>query len=344
MSSPCIRSHNPQQPHEAGRPRLAVALICATALLWGCSSTVTLNSGSQKIGQDFRTGVPDEYRLQQGDRISAVYSTHDGPNAPQPYTINVSDVIAVVVQDRADLTQNYRVNPDGSIQVLQLGTMQVQGIKLDDLRLRVEIGYRTLGVRDSISIGFVSYNTAVDGFISKLSLGGATREPYTTSVSVDGTANFPLIGFVKLADLSLQEANELLSEKYRQHFKSLDVTLRMEASPGHVVTLLGEVVRPGVFPVSGSVSALAVVGAGGGYTTAAKTDSVMTVQRRGNQVFVNKFNVESDMLAMSNVKLVAGDFVFVPRTTIGNVNIFIDQYLRRNLPINFNLSGTYMVK
>lgn len=344
MNLPSIRSPQPPKRLEVARPWLGAALIFATAGLFGCASVTSLKSDTLDVRQDIRTGAPEEYRLQPGDRLSVVYTTHEGPGAPEPYTINASDVLSVIVQDRPDLTQNYRVNPDGSIQLVQIGTLQVVGLRLEELRARVEGGYRKLGVRDSVAIGFASYNTAAENFISKLSLGGATRDPYTSSLSVDGTANFPLIGFVKLADMSLQEANAALATRYGKYFKTLDVTLRLEASPGHIVTVLGEVLRPGVVPVSGSVSALSVLGAGGGYTTVAQTDSIMTVQRRGKQVYVNKFNLETDMLAMANLKMVAGDFVFVPRTTIGNVNIFVDQYLRRNLPINFNFSGNYEVK
>ena len=330
--------------HELGRHWLAAAAVLCAAALSGCASSVVLKSETLEVRQAIRTGAPEEYRLQAGDRVSAIYTTHEGPEGPEPYTINASDVIAINVQDRADLSQTHRVNPDGSIQFVQLGTMQVLGLRLDELRTKVEAAYRKAGVKDSISIGFVSYNTAVENFISKLSLGGATRDPFASTLGVEGTANFPLIGFVKLTDLTLQEANEALASRYRKYFKSLNVTLRLEASPGHTVTVLGEVLRPGVVTVSGAVSALSGLGSAGGYTVAAQTDSIMTVQRRGNQVYVNKFNLETDMLSMANLKMVAGDFIFVPRSTIANVNIFVDQYLRRNLPINFNLSGNYEVK
>lgn len=370
MNLSSIRSLAPLDRPDGRRRSLAAKLVCTAALLGGCTSAMAQESGKTPdapqaipteaakarptdpseafpIGSTaaFRTGAPEEYRLQAGDRLSAIFSTQEGRHAAGGgYTIGASDVIAVIVQDRPDLTQHYRVNPDGSLHLVQLGTLQVLGWSLDQLRAKVRTGYRELDVKDSVSIGFVSYNTAVESFINKLTLGGASREPYTATLGVDGTANFPLIGFVKLDDLSLQEANAALLARYRDHFKSLDVTLRLETSPGHVVTLLGEVLRPGVVAVNGSVSALAVLGSGGGYTTSAKTDSIMTVQRRGGRVYVNKFDVETNLLAMANLKMVAGDFIFVPRSTIANVNIFIDQYLRRNIPFNFNISGNHEVK
>lgn len=327
------------------RTSLMVAALSVVSLFGGCASNVAITANNNlEIREEVIASSAEEYRLQVGDRISIVCVVNEQLGATNTYYISAGDVIGVTVQDRADLSYQYKVNPDGSVQFIQLGTMQVAGLTLDDLRVKLEQRYRKDGVKDSISVGFAAYNTAVDSFISKLSPGGIGREPFATTVAVDGNANFPLIGFVKLNDLTLQEGNALVAAKYREHFKSLDVTLRIESSPGHNVTVLGEVLRPGAFSVSGTLSVLSALGAAGGYTPNAKLDSIMTVQRRGNKVYVNKFDLESDMFAMANLKMIAGDFVFVPKSTIANVNTFVDQYLRRILPFNLNVSGTYEIK
>lgn len=323
---------------------LVVTALSVVSLLGGCASNVAITANNLEVREEIIASSADEYRLQVGDRISLVCVVNEQLGATNTYYINAGDVIGVTVQDRVDLSFQYKVNPDGSVQFIQLGAMQVAGLALDDLRAKLEQRYRKEGVRDSISVGFAAYNTAVDSFISKLSPGGIGREPFATTVAVDGNANFPLIGFVKLNDLTLQEGNALVAAKYREHFKSIDVTLRIESSPGHNITVLGEVLKPGAFSVNGTLSVLSALGSAGGYTPNAKLDSIMTVQRRGNKVYVNKFDLESDMFAMANLKMIAGDFVFVPKSTIANVNLFVDQYLRRMLPFNLNVSGTYEIK
>jgi len=103
--------------------------------------------------------------------------------------------------------------------------------------------------------------------------------------------------------------------------------------------LKSQVNQPTTLPISGNISVLSALSAAGGYTANAKLDSVMVVQRRNDDIYVNKYDLEKDLFVMATVNLVAGDFVFVPRSSIGSINKFVDQYLRRTLP--FSTSATY---
>jgi protein involved in polysaccharide export with SLBB domain len=320
---------------------LVIAIISVG--LGGCASKNIITSDAYDVTHEPVASSAEKYQLQVGDKISLVCVVNEQLDAVDPYYINTGDVINVKVLDRSDLSYEYKVNPDGTVQFIQLDSLQIAGLTLSELRPKLEKLYGDLGINDAITVGFSVYNAAVDSFINKLSPGGIGLSPFATTIAVDGNANFPLVGFVKLNDLTLQEANDVISAKYRDHFKSIDVTLRIEESSGHNVIVLGEVLKPGTFSVNGTLSVLSALGAAGGYTSYAKLDSIMTVQRRGGKVFVNKFDLEKDMFAMANVKMIAGDFVFVPKSTIANVNTFVDQYLRRVSPFNLNLSGSYLI-
>ena len=39
-----------------------------------------------------------------------------------------------------------------------------------------------------------------------------------------------------------------------------------------------------------------------------------------------------------NIRLAPYDVVYVPKSAIANVNLFIDQYIRKNIPIPFGIS------
>jgi protein involved in polysaccharide export with SLBB domain len=286
----------------------------------------------------------DEYKLQVGDRISLVGIVNEQFRTSSAYRIRSGDLVSVVVQDRPDLSMKYRVGPDGKITLMQIGELNVLGLTPDELRTAVNGRYRKAEVTDFITVELSEFDLAAANFIRDLTAGMNGREPFATTLSIDGRANFPLIGFVRLVDFTLEDANELIRQKYKEHFHTLDVTLRIEQSSAHNITVLGEVLRPGAYPINGTLSILSALGASGGYTTAAKTDSIMIVQRRGDKVYVNKFNLAEDMFAMSNHKLIAGDFIYVPMSTIANVNQFVDQFLRRNLPIGVNVNGVYQVK
>jgi protein involved in polysaccharide export with SLBB domain len=329
--------------YKLSKGMMAIAVVSISFMLGGCASKATITSDSYTVSHELIASSAEKYQLQVGDKISIVCVVNEQLDAVDPYFINTGDVINVKVLDRSDLSYQYKVNPDGTVQFIQLDSLQIAGLTLNELRPKLKAMYGNLGVNDAITVGFSVYNAAVDSFIEKLSPGGIGLSPFATTIAVDGNANFPLVGFVKLNDLTLQEANDLISKKYRDHFKSIDVTLRIEESSGHNIIVLGEVLKPGTFGVNGTLSVLSALGAAGGYTNQAKLDSIMTVQRRGEKVFVNKFDLETDMFAMASVKLIAGDFVFVPKSTIANVNTFVDQYLRRVTPFNLNLSGSYLV-
>lgn len=311
-------------------------------LLTGCASTVAIKSNDFEVREQTIESSLDEYQLQVGDRVSLVTVVKEGTSEALPYYLNVGDVVALNIQDREDLSYQYSVNPDGTIQFMLLGSFQVLGMTLGELSKALEKRYLEAGVLDKLSLGLTKYNIAVEGFIRKLNPGGLGNEPYSSTISIDGTANFPLIGFVKLNGMTLQEADKLIEEKYQKVFSNIDVTLRIEKSDGHSITILGEVVKPGTIQVNGTVSVLAALGGVGGYTNGAQLDSIMIVQQRGKKVYVNKYDLNSDLFSMANHKMIAGDFIFVPRSRIENVNVFVDQYLRRNLP--FGLSATYNVR
>ncbi len=312
------------------------------SFLTGCASTVAIESDDFGVREHTIETSLDEYQLQVGDRISLVCVVKEGTVESLPYYLNVGDVIALNIQDREDLSYQYSVNPDGTVQFMLLGSFQVLGMTLDELSSELQKRYLEAGVLDKLSLGLVKYNIAVERFISKLNPGGLGNEPYSSTISVDGTANFPLIGFVHLNGMTLQKADQLIEEKYQALFNNIDITLRIEKSDGHSITVLGEVVKPGTIQVNGTVSVLAALGSVGGYTNGAQLDSIMIVQKRGLNVYVNKYNLDSDLFAMANHKMIAGDFIFVPKSRITNVNVFVDQYLRRNLP--FGASVTYNVR
>lgn len=317
-------------------------VVFALIVMSGCASQVAITSSDFEVREQVIETSLDKYLLQVGDRVSLVCVVKEGTVEGQPYYLNIGDVVALNIQDRADLSYQYTVNPDGTIQFMLLGTFKVLGMTLEQLSSELDKRYLDAGVLDKLSLGLAQHNMAVESFISKLNPGGLGNEPYSSTILIDGSANFPLIGFVNLNGMTLQEADLLIEKKYQTLFSNIDVTLRIEKSEGHSITILGEVVKPGVVPVSGTVSVLAALGGVGGYTNAAQLDSIMIVQQRGKKVYVNKYDLNSDLFAMANHKMIAGDFIFVPRSRIANVNVFVDQYLRRNLP--FGISATYNVR
>jgi protein involved in polysaccharide export with SLBB domain len=103
-------------------------------------------------------------------------------------------------------------------------------------------------------------------------------------VSGDGNAIFPLVGAVPIAGKTVGEATELLRQRYMAgYLVNPQVTLTVRTYGRKVFTILGQVLKPGSYPIEGSesISLLDAIGLAGGYTRIANPSKV-TVKRREN--------------------------------------------------------------
>src|SRR6056297_381826 len=67
-------------------------------------------------------------------------------------------------------------------------------------------------------------------------------------VDKNGEIDFPVIGKIKIADLTQQEAKELLKEELKTYLKNPIINIRLK---NFRVTVLGQVNRPGTYQVNG---------------------------------------------------------------------------------------------
>lgn len=77
-------------------------------------------------------------------------------------------------------------------------------------------------------------------------------------ISEDGTILLPLIGSIHIAGLTLSETSDVIAKRLRdeQFILDPDVVVSAEARPSAVVTVSGQVAKPGVFPALGSLTIL----------------------------------------------------------------------------------------
>jgi polysaccharide export outer membrane protein len=69
-------------------------------------------------------------------------------------------------------------------------------------------------------------------------------------VLVDGTLNLPLLGSISVNGMTLKQAGNLLSERYNRYFKRPFTTVTLIAPRPLVITIAGEVGRPGSYPIA----------------------------------------------------------------------------------------------
>lgn len=172
----------------------------------------------------------------------------------------------------------------------------------------------------------------------------------------DGQATFRLVGDAQVVGLSLPELASRLREMYDAKGRGKDVenlTVDMPSAgggsggqagnqPGQVVYVLGEVQGPGFQALSGRTLTLteAISAAGGHLKATANLRNTILVRRLEGSNEMRSWRLDADIYGWGNqppIFLQARDIVFVPNTAIDDLDIWVDQYLRRMLPFPFFL-------
>ena len=146
-----------------------------------------------------------------------------------------------------------------------------------------------------------------------------------TRVGSDGTISLPLVGNVRLAGLSSDQAQEAISSQLRQRniVKDPQVSVFVKEYTNSEISVAGEVAKPGVFSVLGPHRLLDVLEAAGGLTD--KASNAITISHRDtDQLTSIHLSNDPAEVARNNIELQPGDTVVVPQAGIvyvlGEVN------------------------
>lgn len=123
---------------------------------------------------------------------------------------------------------------------------------------------------------------------------GAERLSGTYLTDGQGRISFPLIGLIDFGGLAPGEAAALIANMLRGSYL-LDPEVRVIPSeiPPPTVSVGGEVVKPGEYPVLGRQSLLRVVNQAGGLAEYAKLDDVLILRTVNGQRYIGAYNIQA---------------------------------------------------
>lgn len=147
------------------------------------------------------------------------------------------------------------------------------------------------------------------------------REPElsgTFKISPAGEIRHPLLGAVPLAGKTVEGAEAFFTQKLaKDYLVNPRVIVKLQATRGSQIVLMGEVKNPGVYPLpfGGTMTLLQAIAGAGGFTELASPDRVRLVRRMpdGRQTTL-KFRV-SDLLKggkQRDIPLEPNDVIMVP--------------------------------
>ncbi|WP_019962133.1 polysaccharide biosynthesis/export family protein [Woodsholea maritima] len=166
-----------------------------------------------------------------------------------------------------------------------------------------------------------------------------TAPELSTSVIVgpDGRVNLPLAGGVMVGNATPREAAEAIGARYQSFLRDPIIEVRPLTFGEQRILVGGEVNAPGPVTMPGSrIGTLEAVMLAGGFKPSARAREVVLLRRaRDGGVMMRTVNLtQAREGTLDNVPLQRFDIVYVPRSTIGEVNVFVDQYVRGILPLD----------
>ncbi len=159
----------------------------------------------------------------------------------------------------------------------------------------------------------------------------------TQRISPYGEIHYPLAGDIKAAGMTISELKNTITTGLQPYIVDPQVTVSVVTYVDQKVIVLGEVNRPGVFPVTGPMTVLEGITAAEGFTLDAAEESVILIRgREANQPLLARLDLEAATekgAVQENVPLQGGDIIYVPSSPVADVGRFFDRVRQIMLPI-----------
>lgn len=137
----------------------------------------------------------------------------------------------------------------------------------------------------------------------------------TVQIDASGRLSFPLIGVIEASSKTPGELAAIIEERLRDRYvRNPQVTVNLEETVSQVITVDGQVNRPGLYPVIGRMTLMRAVATAGGTGEFAKLQDVIIFRTVDGQQMAGIYNLKavrrgnySDPEVFANDVIVVGD-------------------------------------
>jgi polysaccharide export outer membrane protein len=149
----------------------------------------------------------------------------------------------------------------------------------------------------------------------------------TVALQPDGYVSLPLIGEVKLAAMTLDQARAAIVAKAGERLADPEVTVLLKEYVKPYFVVAGEVAHPGRFELRGEVSLVEALAVSGGLKDSAKRTQVILVHKANQEMAEVKLLDLRKLMAAANIRedisIRSGDMIVVPRNFISKIEPYI---------------------
>ena len=165
----------------------------------------------------------------------------------------------------------------------------------------------------------------------------------TLTVGPDGRVVMPMTKPVMAAGKPMKALEAALTAQLAKQLVDPGVAVTPRAYAAQQIFVGGQVGAQGTYTLPGPVGVMEAVLMAGGFATSAQLRQVVVLRRNDAGAFMARTidfrgGLQNPLSLADNIQLRRGDIIFVPRSDISEIGLFMQQYVRDALPVGLNLS------
>lgn len=139
----------------------------------------------------------------------------------------------------------------------------------------------------------------------------------TVTVRPDGKVSLPLIGDVQASGLTTEELKQVVTQRMKDYIATPEVSILVSNINSYFYYILGEVAKPGKYPLKERITVLQAISMAGGFTPFASKNGMALFRKDQMNSTEIKFRVRYDDIISSedpkkNLEIQSGDTLVVP--------------------------------
>ncbi|MBF6569744.1 MAG: polysaccharide biosynthesis/export family protein [Candidatus Binataceae bacterium] len=155
-------------------------------------------------------------------------------------------------------------------------------------------------------------------------------------VRPDGNITMRFVGELPAAGRTPAQLAKEMDNAYRSELRNPQVAVRVKNTPSRQVFVEGEVTKAGPVPMQPGMTALQAIANVGGLTNDAGNTAVLIRRDACGTPQGMKLDLQSAMNTPDkgeDIALLPRDILVIPRSGIANLDLWIDQHIRKMIPV-----------
>jgi polysaccharide export outer membrane protein len=156
-------------------------------------------------------------------------------------------------------------------------------------------------------------------------------------VRPDGKITLRLIGDIPAAGLTPARLSQQLDKDYLQELRDPNAAVHVKNMPSRQIYVEGEVTKPGAVTLDAGMTALQAIASTGGLTPESGDTAVLIRRDFCGSPQRTDIDLKAAMKSPAqgeDLALLPRDILLIPRSGIANVDLWVDQHIRKLIPVN----------